>query len=412
MSGWRDFFDIFKKPDEILPKPGAVLINFVNRYLAPLDGIKYKIKFDKKEVSGITTMANNSVTIEPATTTPIQIFAWGRREQAFKLIDTCTPIIGKTQLRNERMKTYKQDSKTQPHPKPEVKPTKVEPPKIPPPTPGPTPSTKQGVDAEQKKNTAGEPEHATLRPVPDKITVAQLSKIFPAASDDYLTKVADELNADLPKYKLDTILRRAHFFAQVRQEAGSRLSPKDESLNYLPSVLIDKFSYYAKHEAEAKVDGRTEEMKDVEKTVKGKLVKKKVKVITKKADQETIANKAYGNRNGNGSIESGDGWEYRGRGIFQLTAKTNYSNFDKEYKNYWSDTSPGFVDNPDKVVEFPYYIRSAVWYWLKNSIYTIADKGSSSSVIDDVTQAINGKAKDAAKERRDNFNDLTYPAFK
>jgi predicted chitinase len=92
--------------------------------------------------------------------------------------------------------------------------------------------------------------------------------------------------------------------------------------------------------------------------------------------------------------------------------KTNYSNFDKEYKDYWSDTSPGFVDNPDKVVEFPYYIRSAVWYWLKNSIYTTADEGSTNVVIDKVTQAINGKAKDAAKERRDNFNELTYPAFK
>nr|GEU80231.1 hypothetical protein [Tanacetum cinerariifolium] len=246
------------------------------------------------------------------------------------------------------MKTYKQESKTLPHPKSGGKQAKADVEKIQKPVPGPTPKTNQGVDSEQKKNRAGEPEHNTLRPVPEKITLAQLNQIFPAANDDYLTKVADELNTDLAKYKLDTILRRAHFFAQVRQEAGSRLSPKDESLNYLPSVLIDKFSYYARHQAEAATDGRTEEVKEVEKIVKGKTVKKKIKVITKKADQQKIANKAYGNRNGNGSIESGDGWKYRGRGIFQLTAKTNYSNFDKEYKDYWSDTSPGFVDNPDK----------------------------------------------------------------
>lgn len=69
------------------------------------------------------------------------------------------------------------------------------------------------------------------------ITKDQLKKVFPAASDDYLKQVADELNTDRVAYGLDTVLRRAHFFAQVRQEGGAGLQAQVESLNYSPASL-------------------------------------------------------------------------------------------------------------------------------------------------------------------------------
>lgn len=40
---------------------------------------------------------------------------------------------------------------------------------------------------------------------------------------------------------------------------------------------------------------------------------------------QKLANRAYAGRNGNGPEESGDGWNYRGSGIFQLTGKNNFS---------------------------------------------------------------------------------------
>ena len=41
----------------------------------------------------------------------------------------------------------------------------------------------------------------------------------------------------------------------------------------------------------------------------------KTKAITRKAATETIANKIYASRLGNGDVASGDGWRYRGRGF-------------------------------------------------------------------------------------------------
>lgn len=418
MTQWQDFFDQFRRNGTApapAPIPGPILFNFVNRYLEPMPDIKYKIVYEGREEKGTTTAQKNSVKIETKTLAPVKVYAWSRRASAYKLIDTCTPKMGVRQLINERMKTFKHDSRTHPHPAPQVLPPPSPPPRAPaprPPAPGPTPTANQGVQPQQRNNSNGEPEHQTQRPVPGNITVAQLKKIFPAAPDDYLGNVAAELNADLPKYKLDTILRRSHFFAQVRQEAGPTLSPKQENLNYRPAVLRSKFSYYGSHPDEATADGRLEEMRIVQKTVRGVTRNVQVKTVVHRANQETIANKAYGDRSENGTASTGDGWRFRGRGIFQLTLRKNYRLFNEEYHSYWGGNQPNFLVEADQVVEFPYYIRSAVWYWLKNSVYLKADAGSTATAIDNVTEAINGRARDGAAERRHNFDELTYPAFR
>jgi predicted chitinase len=426
MSSWKEFLDYLDSLRGIKrePTPGAVMFCFVNRYLEPMEDIKYRIEFDGKVVTGITTASQHWREVNPASLQPIKVFAWSRVRKSFKLIDEVTPVLGKRLLINEHMKTFKHSSKTLRHPDTRSalpKGTGNHPKQQPMPahnTPVDRNQQPQGVQPVHATNPSAEPVHQANRAVAGSIEVAQLKKIFPAAIEAYLTKVAAELNTDLPKYKLDTPLRRAHFFAQVRQEAGSSLSPKEESLSYTVEKLKDPingpFKYYKSHHSEADLDGRIDGVKTIETKVGSKTIRTKKTYVIRPANQEAIANKAYANRRemGNGDVASGDGWRFRGRGIFQLTGRSNYTRFSQEYGKLWSDANPDFATHPEKLVEFPYFIRSAVWFWVDNEIYAVADRGSSDSTIDSVTELVNGTAKHAADKRRANFKNLTYSAFK
>ncbi|SUG16770.1 lytic enzyme [Salmonella enterica subsp. arizonae] len=133
-----------------------------------------------------------------------------------------------------------------------------------------------------------------LKPGGGKITLPMLRKIWTNSrkvSDEVLQQVADELNDNLERCHLNTEVRLYHFMAQVYQETGGNFSIT-ENLNYAPTALPVYFSYYRRHPEEQELDGRT---------------------ASHPANQENIANKAYGTRNGN--HRPGDGWRYIGRGM-------------------------------------------------------------------------------------------------
>jgi predicted chitinase len=217
--------------------------------------------------------------------------------------------------------------------------------------------------------------------VPGKITVEMLRRIFTQASTDQLQIVADELNPRLGDYKLGSPLRLSHFFAQIRQEAGTSLNTS-ENLNYRSDVLSQKFSYFSAHTSEAELYGKT---------------------ASHAAQPEPIANRAYAHKIGNGSVESGDGWRYRGRGFKQLTGRANYGGFQSFYPTLWAGDDVNFIANPDLVSEMRYAVRSAIYFWIANHLPEIADTGHTDNVVDQITAVINLHT-DSYGARKNNFH--------
>lgn len=104
---------------------------------------------------------------------------------------------------------------------------------------------------------------------------------------------------------------------------------------------------------------------------------------------EKLANRVYAGRNGNGSEASGDGWKYRGRGMFQLTGRGNYTTAALK-------CCEPYLDRPDLVMQPPDAALTAGWYWDANNLNRLADEGK----IDAITRLINGAAMTAADQRR------------
>jgi len=161
------------------------------------------------------------------------------------------------------------------------------------------------------------------------------------------------LRAAMAFYKM-TPYRAAHFFGQTAHETNS-YKAFSENLNYSAGGLKKIFGRYFPGDLEEEYARKPEK----------------------------IASRVYGNRMGNGDEESGDGWKYRGRGALQLTGKNNYTAFAKYLDK------PEILDNPD-LVSNEYAFESAMFFFDKNNLWSICDKGIDSNTITKLTKRING----------------------
>lgn len=185
---------------------------------------------------------------------------------------------------------------------------------------------------------------------------------YPIPSDEALNSFVASFNQWNEVFKINTPLRVAAYLSQVLVESAY-LTASVENLNYSADGLLKTFPKYFKSRAEAEAYARK---------------------------PEKIANKVYANRYGNGNEASGDGWRYRGRGLIQLTFRSNYEEFSK----YDLCTEP-VLKNPDKVAEFPVNQIAAMWYWEKRKINEPADMGN----MDEVTKRVNGGSNGLATRK-------------
>lgn len=179
-------------------------------------------------------------------------------------------------------------------------------------------------------------------------TLAQMLPRNPNTNDwwNYLSQI-------LPDFAIVTNVRVAAFMSQCAHESGE-FTQLQENLNYNVDGLLRTFPRYFPNPSVAQAYAR---------------------------QPERIANRVYGGRMGNGPEQSGDGWRFRGRGLIQLTGKSNYAKCSADL--YEDDR---LLQDPNLLIQMPGAIYSACWFWHLHNLNELADAEN----LGEITKAING----------------------
>jgi putative chitinase len=177
----------------------------------------------------------------------------------------------------------------------------------------------------------------------------QLAQIIP--KNPYIDHWYHALSLALPDYDINTTPRVAAFLAQCGHESGDFLFLQ-ENLNYKAESLMRVWPKYFPN----------------------------MEIANQYAHKpEKIANRAYANRMGNGAEATGDGWAHCGRGLIQLTGKSNYQAFADSIET-------PIQDIPHYLATFEGAVQSACWFWESNNLNALADAGD----MVKMTKIING----------------------
>ena len=154
-----------------------------------------------------------------------------------------------------------------------------------------------------------------------QITADELRGILPEANSQ-ADLYAPLLSQAMAANGINKPVQRAAFLAQLGAESQS-LHKMEEGLYYTSAARLDGLFSAFSSSKQAKPYLRS---------------------------PETLANRIYANRNGNGDEASGDGWRFRGRGLIQITGRSNYR-------------KTGYEHDPQIVTAPRHAALSAARYW-------------------------------------------------
>lgn len=185
-----------------------------------------------------------------------------------------------------------------------------------------------------------------------ELSLEQLKLLIPRNKHcEYWLPVLNQL---LPEYEINTQLRQAAFIAQCAHESGE-FTQLVENLNYRWQSLRRVFPKYFP----------TDELAQ--------------QYANKPNKQEAIANRIYASRMGNGDEASGDGYRFRGKGLIQLTGRSNVTWFGASLEISAEEAS-------EYLETFEGAVQGACWFWETNKLNQWADQGD----ILTLTKRING----------------------
>lgn len=148
----------------------------------------------------------------------------------------------------------------------------------------------------------------------------------------------DALNETFSRFNITTKNQQACFIGQASHESGN-FKLLEENLNYKAATLM---------------------------RIWPKRFPTMEKANEYAGNPKKIANMVYSSRMGNRDENSGDGWRFRGRGIFQLTGHANV---------FHAGQALGidFVKDPDLIATPRYAALTAGWFWDTHKLNPPAD---------------------------------------
>lgn len=168
------------------------------------------------------------------------------------------------------------------------------------------------------------------------VSLDQLKRFAPAGRADVLQEIAARMS-DFEAVGITTRLRFQHFITQAAVETQG-LTRLEENLNYSAKRLTQVWPKRFPNMSAA---------------------------LPYANNPQALANKTYGGRLGN--KVSGDGWLYRGSGIFDTTGRENYA-------------KAGYEDHPELLRQPKAALSSALKYWSDHNLNPLADADNVKSI--------------------------------
>jgi len=205
------------------------------------------------------------------------------------------------------------------------------------------------------------PMPAPVTPAADPVAAltAAFKSCAPAVhSDVWVTPLCDAFD----KYQLNSNLRRAAAIGQFLVEAGASFQEVVENLNYSTAARINQV-FPAEFPTVASAQAFVH-------------------------NPVGLGNRAYANKLGNGNEASGDGFKFRGRGLIQLTGRTEYSQFGATV-GMTAEEAAQYCETPAGAA------MSGCWYLSSRGCLPLADMWALSKI----TRLVNGAAMLGNDER-------------
>ena len=176
-------------------------------------------------------------------------------------------------------------------------------------------------------------------------------------NDERAEMFAPLLDDACPQWEIDEASEIAAFVANCTHESA-RFTRLEENLNYSGDALLKLWP----------------------RRVSPQVARR----IARKPQQ--IANVVYSNRMGNGDEFSGEGWDFRGRGLIQCTGKNNYSALSYAW-------GVDCVAEPEKLTTPLGAVVSACWFWKTNGCNELAQAERWKDLCLRINGGLNGYAE-------------------